>query len=194
MSDQDPDWTLVLSLQQGDPSALDALMERHQVPLFRYIYRYVNREEDAREITQETFVRAYFKIHQFEPKAKFVTWLYQIAMNLCRDRVRSRTYKKSIQTDSLVATNHEGEESERPLLSLDQDPSEKLEAKEQMFVLEGAIQDLAHDLKTAFVLAVLEERPHQECAEILGTSPKTVEMRVYRARKFLAEKLKKAGY
>ncbi len=194
MSDRDLDSPLVLSLQSGEQSSLDALMKRHQEPLFRYIYRYVNREEDAREITQETFVRAYFKIHQFEPKAKFVTWLYRIATNLCRDRVRSRTYKKSIQTDSLITTDSEGEESERPLASLDQDPSKKLETKEKMSELEKAIQDLTHDLKTVFVLAVLEERSHQECSEILGTSPKTIEMRVYRARKFLAEKLKKAGY
>lgn len=194
MPDQDPDRALVLSLQAGDESALNELMERHQATLFRYIYRYVYREEDAQEMTQEVFVRAYFKIHQFEPKAKFATWLYRIATNLCRDRVRSRAYKKSIQTDSLIVRDSEGEETDRPLPSLDSDPAKNLENKEQMKALEGAIQDLDHDLKTVFVLAVLEERSHQDCAEILGTSSKTIEMRVYRARKFLAEKMKKAGY
>ena len=194
MPDQDPDRALVLSLQSGQESAFDTLMERHQSSLFRYIYRYVNREEEAQEITQETFVRAYFKIHQFEPKARFVTWLYRIAMNLCRDRVRSRTYKNSIQTDSFMITDQEGDEVERSLPSAEQNPFEKLETKEQMIVLERAIRDLSHDLKTVFILAVLEERSHLECAEILGTTSKTVEMRVYRARKILAEKLKKAGF
>jgi len=102
MSAPDPDLPLWQKLQQGNDSALDALMDRHSGGLFNFIYRYVLNEQDAHELLQETFVRAYFKRHQFQPRAKVSTWLYRIALNLCRDHARSRSTKEGKLTESLV--------------------------------------------------------------------------------------------
>lgn len=189
MGDPDTDITWVKALQSGDEEALHELMVKYQQPIHRYIYRSLLNEQDALEATQEVFVRVYFKIHQFTPKAKFSTWLFQIATNLCRDHLRSRAFKEKFQTDPLALTNSEGDETERPLLSCQKSPSESLQANERLQLLEKAVSALPEDLRETFVLAVIEENSHLECAEILKTTPKTIEMRVYRARKKLIETL-----
>jgi RNA polymerase sigma-70 factor (ECF subfamily) len=186
MSVPDPDLPLWLELQQGNDAALDALMERYSGGLYRFIYRYVLNEEDARELLQETFVRAYFKRHQFQPRAKISTWLYRIALNLCRDHARSRSTKEGKQTESLALPRDE-------IAGTTTTPSDQASANEDIIALEKAIQSLPHDLRTALILAVLEDRPQEECAQLLGVSRKAVETRVYRARKLLTDLLSSAS-
>jgi RNA polymerase sigma-70 factor (ECF subfamily) len=185
----DPDFPLWQKLQQGDDSALDALMDRHRGGLFNFIYRYVLNEQDARDLLQETFVRAYFKRHQFQPRAKVSTWLYRIALNLCRDHARSRSTKEGKLTESLVIRSEEGEERERDIAGKSGNPAEIAQTNEALLGMERAILALPHDLKAAFILAILEARSQQECAELLGITVKAVETRVYRARKILKGKL-----
>jgi DNA-directed RNA polymerase specialized sigma24 family protein len=91
--EEDSDLALVLALQHGEDRTLNELMDRHREGLFRFVLRHVRNETDALELTMETFVRAYFNVGKFRPRAKFVTWLYQIALNLCRDHLRSRAYQ-----------------------------------------------------------------------------------------------------
>jgi len=189
----DPDLPLWQDLQRGNDAALDALMDRHRVGLFRFIYRYVLNEEDSRDLLQETFVRAYFKRNQFQPRAKVSTWLYRIALNLCRDHARSRATKEDRVTDSLVVRSDDGEEHERDLKSTTANPAEIAQSNEALLVLERAIQTLPHDLKAAFILTVLEDRSQAECAELLDISIKAVETRIYRARKFLGTKLSRTS-
>jgi RNA polymerase sigma factor (sigma-70 family) len=189
----DADLALVRALQAGDDSALDALMERHREPLFRFIRGYVANEADAVELTQEAFVRAYFNIGKFKPTAKFATWLYRIALNLCRDHVKSRRAKHAAITDSLTPVDGDTT-AESDLPAVGQAPDEEAQSAEKMRALDGAITQLPHDLRTALVLTVMEQRSHQECAELLETTAKTIETRVYRARKLLAELMSKAGF
>ena len=185
----DPDFPLWQKLQQGDDSALDTLMDRHSGGLFNFIYRYVLNEQDARDLLQETFVRAYFKRHQFQPRAKISTWLYRIALNLCRDHARSRSTKEGKLTESLVVRSDEGDERERDIAGKNGNPAEIAQTNEALLGMGRAIQGLPHDLKAAFILAILEDRSQQECADLLGITVKAVETRVYRARKILEGKL-----
>lgn len=187
-SDADPDWPLVRSLQGGDDGALDALMERHREGLFRFIYRYVENEATAADLVQETFVRAYFKIAQYRPQAKFVTWLYRLALNLCRDHARSAAARAAKRTEPLPAEGQSEGKFDDALRSTT--PAQAAESSEEVARLHEAIQTLPHDLKTALILSALEQRPQQECAELLGTTPKAVETRVYRARKLLRAALR----
>jgi RNA polymerase sigma-70 factor (ECF subfamily) len=189
MSLPDPDLPLWQDLQQGNDSALDALMERHSGGLFNFIYRYVLNEQDARDLLQETFVRAYFKRHQFQPRAKISTWLYRIALNLCRDRARSRSTKDAKLTESLVVRAANGEEVAREIKANNANPAEIAQTNETLLELEGTIHTLPDDLKAAFILAILEDRSQKECADLLGITIKAVETRVYRARKILADRL-----
>jgi RNA polymerase sigma-70 factor, ECF subfamily len=85
MTQEDPDLGSVRALKAGQDQALNALLDRHRKGVFHFVFRHIPNEADALELTTEVFVRAYFNIERFQPTAKFVTWLYQIALNLCRD-------------------------------------------------------------------------------------------------------------
>ena len=189
----DPDLILVQALVLGKDHALNALMDRHREGLFCFVLRHVHNEADALELAMETFVRAYFNIEKFRPAAKFATWLYHIALNLCRDHVRSRAYQYSLQTVSFDAPAQEGDDPSL-LLAMEGRPDQKADRVEELTALEKVISELPEDLKNAFILVVLEDRPQAETAELLGISLKAVETRVYRARKLLLEKMSKMGF
>jgi DNA-directed RNA polymerase specialized sigma24 family protein len=108
---EESDLDLVQALQAGEDRALDALMDRHREGLFRFVFRQIRNESDALELTMEAFVRAYFSIGKFRPTAKFATWLYHIALNLCRDHAKSKAYQYSLQTvsfDAPTGDDHDG--------------------------------------------------------------------------------------
>jgi RNA polymerase sigma factor (sigma-70 family) len=182
--ESDADLPLVRALQSGDDGALNQLIRKYQEPLFGFICRYTGDEETARDILQETFVRLYFSVRRFKPRAKFATWLYSIALNLCRDHARSKQRKQSYATESLdVGDLH------RKVPSTGQSPDVDAALREQLAMLQKAIEELPHDLRTALLLCTVEGHSQQECAELLGISSKAVETRVYRARKILENKL-----
>lgn len=171
-------------------------MDKYREPLFRFIYRYVGNDEDAADILQETFVRVYFKIKQFKPKARFVTWLYRIATNLCRDHARKSRRKVPIQELAI----DEARKDERAIEKLSGDgwsdhskyqTEEKYQTKEEMDLLDSAIEKLPHDLKTALIFVSLEGKSYGEVAAYLKTTEKAVETRIYRAKKILELSLKK---
>ena len=188
--DSDPDLPLVRALQAGDDDALNALMARHREGLFGFVYRYIRDHETAADLVQETFVRAYFKIGKFQPTAKFATWLYRIALNLCRDHARSAPAKAGARTESFDLRAGQGSAERSEPMSPGQNPSQAAASGEEVKRLQAAIDSLPHDLKTALILSAVENRSQKECAELLGTTTKTVETRVYRARKLLGEMLR----
>jgi RNA polymerase sigma factor (sigma-70 family) len=190
----DPDLELVEALAGGADSALDELMTRYEEPIFHFVYRHVFNEADARELAQEVFVRAYFNIGKFKPQAKFATWLYQIALNLCRDHTKSRRARQASLTDSLSAREDAEEHRSHDVAVERRTPADEALTHEKLTVLEAGMAALPHDLRTALVLTSIEQHSHQECAELLKITPKAVETRVYRARKFLLEWLGKAGF
>src|SRR5258708_35884811 len=103
MALEDPDLALVRALQAGEDRALETLMHRHQEGGFRFVFRHISNEADAIELTQEVFVRAHFNIERFRATARFVKWLYHIALNLCRDHTISLAYRYSSRTMFLDA-------------------------------------------------------------------------------------------
>ena len=193
MTQEDPDLSFVTALKAGQDQALNALMDRHRKGVFNFVFRHISNEADALELTAEAFVRAYLNIGRFRPSAKFVTWLYQIALNLCRDHVKSRAYQYTLQTVSADATTQEGEEQDWLSVS-DRDPVEETEGGGELSALEKAISELPEDLKNPLILAALEGYSQAEVAELLGISRKAVEMKVYRARQLLLEKMNKMGF
>ena len=193
-AESDPDLALVQALTGGDESALTGLMDRYEQPIFHFIYRHVPNDADARELAQEVFVRLFFNVGKFKPDAKFSTWLYQIALNLCRDHVKSRRVRQAAQTDSLTTQEDDHEHPAGDVAVEIRTPSDEALAREKLAALDDGMAALPHDLRTALVLTTLEQRSHQECATLLKTTPKAIETRVYRARKFLLEWMSKAGF
>jgi RNA polymerase sigma factor (sigma-70 family) len=182
----DPDLPLIRALQAGDDSALDELIRRHQGSLLHFVYRYLRNEAAARDVVQEAFVRTYFKAAKFEPRATVKTWVYAIALNLCRDHARRSAKRRG---DVSLAVLDTGSYPNREPADPHPLPSELATRSDLFARVRRAIDLLPHKLKSALILCSLEGMTHQEAAKILGTSPKTVELRIYHAKHKLRELL-----
>lgn len=177
----------MLSLQGGRDGALDELMRRYKQPLFHFAVRYTRDEDTAYDIVQESFLRVYRRAETFNPSYKFKSWLYKIALNLCRDYSRKKKLQTFLSLDAWAGDEDQG--SLHNVLASSENIESLTQHRETLRFLEAQINKLPHKLKTALILFALEDQSQEECARILGVSPKTVEMRVYRARKTLLQKL-----
>lgn len=185
---EDDNAALMLRLQAGEDTALNELMTRWQTPLVSFIYRYIGNQADALDLAQETFVRVFESRHRYKAKAKFSTWLFTIASNLCRNYIRWQ------QRHPTIALNREGAEGgltdiTASLPSADKSPAEHAQDQEAAAAVKREIQNLPHDLRTAVLLFEYEDLSHQEISRILRCSAKAVETRLYRARNMLRRAL-----
>ena len=175
------DQELIEKLKSGENPALNELMARYKHRLFAFIRRYVGDEDLAYDLVQETFTKLYFSVATYKPEYKFSTWLFQIALNLCRDHGRK---KKLVQFFSI-----DDEDSGFNFADAAPDPEAIAQSNQAVRHINQSVESLPHKLKTALILFALEDRTQDECAELLGVTAKTVETRVYRARKLLEEKI-----
>lgn len=187
-SEPDPDAELMLQLAAGDDLALKELMTRWQKPLVAFIQRYTGNAEDALDLAQETFVRVYESRARYKPTAKFSTWMFTIASNLCRNLARWRARHPAVSLQA--PPNAAGDQTlEQTLAAPDASPADTAERDDLASAVRQQIQALPHDLKTAVLLFEYEDRSYEEIAGVLGCTVKTVETRLYRARKLLRESL-----
>lgn len=182
----DPDLNLIQALQAGDDAALDTLMERHREPLFRFVFRYLQNDAVAQDVVQETFVRCYFKARKYRPKASVKTWLYSIAVNLSRDHLRRVGRNRSVSLDA--PPDREG--AQAPVV---EDtgvlPNDQAVLRDRHRELQRAIDRLPEKLREPLILYSLEGKSQHEVAEILGTTVKTIELRIYHAKTKLRQLL-----
>lgn len=182
-SSADTEW--MLRLQAGDDTALNRLMSQWQTPLVRFIYRYIGNHDEALDLAQETFVRVYQNRHAYRPKAKFSSWLFTIASNLCRNYKR---WEHRHPTVSMISEDGETDASDSyPCPG--RTPRDSAAHNDMAARVRACVQALPHDLKTVVLLFEYEELSYEEIASVLGCSSKAVETRLYRARKALKEQL-----
>ncbi len=189
MGEIDADLKSLEKIQQGDEAGLTELMSQHRSALFHFIYRYVANEADAAELTEETFFRVYQKANRFQPKAKVVTWIFSIAGNLCRDSIRKNKKRRGDLSLDAEIDGTSGVQRGDTFASDSRNPSEATTSNEALAGVHAEIFALPHKLKFPFIFCILEGNSYDACAEVLKTSRKTVETRIYRARKLLREKL-----
>ena len=174
-------------LAAGHDAALNDLMERHATPVFHFLCRMLDNEDDAHDLAQETFVRVYRARESFRTSEKFTTWLYTIAANLARNHFRWRSRHPAT---SLEAESGTGEQPLAATLAAGApSPSESAAAAERAAAVREAVNRLPADMREAIVLCEWEERGVAEAAAILGATPKAVESRLYRARQLLRKRL-----
>jgi RNA polymerase sigma-70 factor (ECF subfamily) len=181
------DRTDVERLAGGDATALSPLMDRHATRLFHYLIRLLQNESEAEELAQETFVRVFLHAQQFNPARRFSTWLYTLATNLVRDRHRRHVRHPHVSIESLVSPD--GNPLRDSLPAPQPDPAEHLDASECVTAVQRAIAELPEDLRVPIVLAEYDGASYHDIASILGCTAKSVEMRLYRARKILRNRL-----
>jgi len=190
MADIDPndlDRADMERLVAGHDAALNTLMERHAAAVFRFLMGMLRNEWDANDLAQETFARVYRARATYRPAQKFTTWLYTIAGNLARNHLRWRARHPAVSMD---AANPGGGPGLRETLPASgSPPGEAVESKELAEVVREAVRQLPENLREVLVLCEWEELSMAEAAQVLQTTPKAVDSRLYRARRQLRESL-----
>ena len=184
------DGVLIGRIGEGDEAALVALMTRHKQAVYQFVYRYLNNQADSAEVTEETFFKVYQNAARFRPKAAPKTWVFSIALNLARDRLRKDKKRRGqLSLESSVGAEDSDMQLADTMDSGDLLPSRQLQSGDDLRQIQEQIARLPEKLKFPFVFCVLEDHSYDECAAILKTNRKAVETRIYRARKFLRSRL-----
>lgn len=177
-------------LAGGQEAALNDLMDRHAPKVFHFLCRLLGNEDDANDLAQDTFVRVFQHRSRFRPGARFSTWLFTIAANLARNHHRWRSRHPQV---SLDAPNEDtGQTLGDGLPTMAASPDAVAGAGERAAAVRAAVQDLPDDLREAIILCEWEDFGMAEAAEVLGTTAKAVESRLYRARQILRRTLRAA--
>jgi RNA polymerase sigma-70 factor (ECF subfamily) len=171
----------------GDPDSFNQLVLRWERPIYALAYRVIGREEDARDVCQETFLRAFRALNGFRGQAKFSSWLYRIALNLCRDWVRRERRTPVVQApDDLDAL--ELSAVREPTTSID----DLVARRELTRIVEHAMARLPEDQRTAIILKEYHELTFQEIADLVGCPLSTVKTRLYQGLAVLRRELAKS--
>lgn len=170
---------LAMAAQGGDQAAFQSLMELYQTRLHRFCWRWLNCAEEARDATQETFVKAWFALEHYEARGHFEAWLFRIAINLCRDKAKSRAGRQQQRTISMELTSAEAVRCKAI------DPSEQSAQQGDMQKLQQGLALLSEKLRLPMLLCGVEGMSQKEAAAIIGCSVRAVEGRMRRAREEL---------
>jgi len=188
------DSTVIAAHLAGDPHAFAVLVRRYKDRVYAAAFRIVHDADDAAEVTQDTFVRAYRKLADFRGDSGLYTWLYRIATNLARNRLRDKTRKGRGQGVSLEAMTAEHPRQAQALLAATVTPGDAASAEELRAMLRACLAALPEHYREAFVLRVQEGMDYAGIAAALDIARGTVKSRMNTARKQLAECLGGKGY
>jgi RNA polymerase sigma-70 factor, ECF subfamily len=173
--------------RQGDTVAFNELTERYQRNIFRLAQNITQNREDAEDVLQETFLKAYEHLPEFEGASKFYTWIVRIAVNEALMKLRKRKWDKTVWLDEPVST---GEDSVAREIAVWEDNPEQRYSKEELHdILDKAVNGLAPAYRTVFVLRDMEGLSTEETAQALDLSIPAVKSRLLRARLQLRDKL-----
>jgi len=178
----------MLRYRDGDIDAFEILYRRYEKPLFDFIYRMVMNPSEAENLYQETFYRLIRSKKKYKVTAQFKTWLFQIAINLCRDRLRRMKHRSHLSLNALVTSQNNGGVEYQEFIS---DPSSDLdkyvESEELVSLIKGAIASLSEKERLVFVMKEYQGMKFSEIADILNCPIGTLLSLNHRAE----EKLKK---
>lgn len=178
---------LVVKAQAGDVAAFTELISRYERKIYRLAKHITESDEDAEDVLQESFLKAYEHLDGFQGNSKFYTWLVRIAVNEALMKLRKR---KSDKTVSLDDNGSDGDEPViREIAVWDGNPEQRYSSEELRGILDTAIQNLKPSFRTVFVLRDVEELSTEETASMLNLSIPAVKSRLLRARLELRERL-----
>ena len=178
---------LVAKAREGDLAAFNELVNSYSRKIFRLAKHITQNDEDAEDVLQETFLKAFEHLGDFQGQSKFYTWIVRIAVNESLMKLRKRKSDRSVPLDEPVDT---GEDTVvREIAVWDENPEQKYSREELGQILDEAVQGLRPAFRTVFVLRDIEELSTEETAEALGISVPAVKSRLLRARLQLREKL-----
>jgi RNA polymerase sigma-70 factor (ECF subfamily) len=172
------DEVLVRAVQAGDEKAFEKIVRKYQKQIANIVYLTLGSRDDADDVTQEVFIRAYRSIARFTFDAPFFSWLYRIAMNLCIDETRKRKIKRILSLDFLTEEGIEDYREDKETLL----PSDEFLREEDRIVVRQALRRLSEEHRKILVLREYEDYGYNEIAETLDISLEAVKSRLFRAR------------
>jgi RNA polymerase sigma-70 factor (ECF subfamily) len=176
------DEQLAAKAREGDAAAMEELYLRYRQPVFRIVYRSTRNIDEAEDIVQDVFLKAFERLHTFREQSRFSTWLMRIALNLCTDRARMRQRRQELLK----------READHKLAWCHPDAPDPIETAQQNAFHEAfytALNQLPDHHRQLIILRDLEEMDYETIAQILGTSVGAVKLRVMRARRAFKAKL-----
>ena len=183
----DPDAAMVAAVLEGDPEAYRVLVERYERRIYHVVYGMVRSSEDAHDLAQDAFIKAFQNLHRFRLESKFYTWLCRIAMNVTIDHLRKQKHRRHSEFDDSRSGGVGGQVVR--LHSAPDDPAANVAQSQMYKTIMDAVDTLPDDQKQVLILRELEEMPYKEIAEILGIPEGTVMSRLYYARRRLQDLL-----
>lgn len=179
---------LVRRCKGGDLTAFEQLVIMHQKLIYNLAYRMMGNQEDANDVVQEAFLRAFKSINKFNMDSSFSTWLYRIASNICIDQLRKR---KRVKIFPLANQDGCRENNAAFIAQSDDLPEEQVERRDIREKVQKAINNLPEEQRIIIVLRDIQGRSYKEIGEILRLNTGTVKSRISRARTCLKEELQK---
>jgi RNA polymerase sigma-70 factor (ECF subfamily) len=187
---EETDENLVKLAQNGDRDAFQMLMQRHQRRIFNLCYGMLRNKDDAADLVQEAFIKAYKNIDRFKGNSKFYTWLYRIAKNACIDFIRKQKRRKTVDFDDSIRREEPVDGDETLLPSpLGINPAKVAGRKELLEQIEAALDTLSDNHREILILREIDGLAYQEIADTLEISIGTVMSRLYHARKYMQNEL-----
>ena len=184
---REEEYAVIERVRAGDTDAFEALVTAYQKQIYNLTLRYVSSPEDAADLTQESFLRAFRSLESFRGDSRFSVWMYRLTTNVCIDFLRSR----GRGTASSLTVENDDEELELP----DQrfDPQKELERRELRRAVQAGLESLSEDAREIVILRELEGLSYAEIGDRLGLEAGTVKSRLFRARKALCGYLIESG-
>jgi RNA polymerase sigma-70 factor (ECF subfamily) len=185
----DPDAVLMLRVKRGDRAAFGELVEKYKQPVLNFIYRTLRDETEAEDLAQNVFLQVYKSRGRYRRTAKFSTWLFTIARNLCLNEIRRRS-RHPAESIEETQTEHDDQPHRQFEDKSQAAPPEKLLHGELAQKIGEALAGLPENQRSAILLCRQEELSYEEIAEILGCSLSATKSLIHRGRETLKEKLK----
>lgn len=176
------DEELMLRVQSGDTDCYDVLVDRYKTRLFNYLFRLTGNRDEAEEFAQEAFVKAFIHAEKYKTIAKFSTWLYTIATNLVRNRIRSKSRAPQLISLWQRAFGDGDDERVIDIPDVQRSQDETINDRELSDIIGDAIQRIPEKYRTSFVLREMNEMSYEEIAAVTGLKLGTVRSRINRAR------------
>jgi RNA polymerase sigma-70 factor, ECF subfamily len=190
-ANSDPDVALMLRVKRGDSEAFAELVDKYKQPVINVIYRILHDATEAEDLAQNVFVQVYKSAHRYEVSAKFSTWLFTIARNLCLNEIRRRSRHPA---DSLEANYANSDNEDLPSRQFEDvkvfSAPDTLLQQELEQKVEQALKELPENQRTAILLCRQDEMSYEDIAKVIGCSLSATKSLIHRGRETLKQKLK----
>ena len=188
----DPDAEIIEQIRAGQKEAFENIVMRYNRRVYAVAYRYVNNSEEAADITQEIFIRVWEKLETFRGDSKFSTWLFQLAGNHCKNKLKALKRRRWFQNESL--NGHPRDDDYGPARqheSPDPGPGELLSGARMQEMVRNKLEELPEDQRTVLMMRDIDDLDYDEIAEATGLALGTVKSRIHRGRIELAKRIKR---